>query len=121
MCRFCTIFGRFGGAWPRLVPLDPALKVMAPRPRLIGICVYLLNLKDDVCTDYFQKVHANALHRNLIALEQRNFALATVIPKQLALFQAAILLKKLAKLAHAVILTLRRNSSFLPDCQSRLD
>ena len=66
-------------------------------------------------------MHANALHRNLIALDQRNFALATVIPKQLALFQAAILPKKLAKLAHTVILTLRRNSSFLPECQSRLD
>ena len=50
-----------GGAWPRLTHLDPAMKAMAPRPRLISKCVFLLNLKNDGYTDYFKKVHANSL------------------------------------------------------------
>ena len=41
---------------------------MAPHFRLIGKCVYLLNLKDNVCTDYFQKVHTNSpLHRQTVS------------------------------------------------------
>ena len=35
-------------------------------PRLIRICVYILNLKDNVCIDYFQKVHANSFLHMLI-------------------------------------------------------
>ena len=77
MCQFSAISGgsEGGGAWPRLTPLDPALKVMAPRPRLLGICVIicvicvrLLNVIDDICTDYFPKVHANyPLHRRILS------------------------------------------------------
>ena len=59
ICRFCAIFGRFGGgAWPRLAPLHPPLKIMAPHPRLIRICVYCIptDFKDNICIDYFQKI-----------------------------------------------------------------
>ena len=38
-------FSGSSGAWKRLAPLDPPLKVTAPCPRLIRICVYLQNLK----------------------------------------------------------------------------
>ena len=41
MCRFCVIFGRFGEAWPRFAPLHPPLKVMAIRPWIMRIYVYL--------------------------------------------------------------------------------
>ena len=44
ICRFLCHFRTLWGACPRMTPLDPALKVMAPRPRLIGKCVYLLRL-----------------------------------------------------------------------------
>ena len=51
-----------------MAPLDPPLKVMALRPKLIGICVYLMNSKDDVSTEYFQKVYSNSsLHRRIIS------------------------------------------------------
>ena len=42
LCRFCAIFRRFGGAWPRFAPVDPPFKAMAPHPRLIRICVYTI-------------------------------------------------------------------------------
>ena len=53
LCHFRALLG----AWPRLTPLDPHLKVMPPWPRLIGryICAYLLNLKDNVCTFFPKK------------------------------------------------------------------
>ena len=61
-------FAPFSGALGGMTTFDPFGSGMVPRPRLIGICVYLLNLKDDVCTDYFQKVHANCpLHRRIIS------------------------------------------------------
>ena len=44
ICRFCVIVGRFAGM-AAFGPLDPPLNVMAPRPRLIRICVYLQNFK----------------------------------------------------------------------------
>ena len=37
--QFCVILGHFGGACPRLSHLDPPLNILAPRPRLIGICL----------------------------------------------------------------------------------
>ena len=61
-------FGALSGEWPRLTHLDPALKVKAPRLRLIGKCVCLLNLKDNACTYCFQEVHTNSpLHRQIIS------------------------------------------------------
>ena len=41
----CVPFSGVLGAWPRWAPLDPPLRVMAPRPRLIRISVCLKNLK----------------------------------------------------------------------------
>ena len=41
----CVSFSGALGTWPRWAPLDPPLRVMAPRPRLIRISVCLQNLK----------------------------------------------------------------------------
>ena len=70
ICWFCAIFGRFGGGRDRVWPLWIRLGMSwLPAPaRLIGICVCPLNLKDDVCTDYFQGVQTNCpLHRRIIS------------------------------------------------------
>ena len=66
-----TAFGPFGSAFEGHDSL----------PRLIGIgmcnvhCICLLNLKDDVCTDYFQEVYANCdiLHRQNITDSNKTF------------------------------------------------
>ena len=57
-------FVPFSGAlrsWPRLALLDSPLTVMTPHPRLIltYMCIPT-DIKDDICTDYFQKAHANS-------------------------------------------------------------
>ena len=65
ICRLCDIFGRFGGR-TAFAPLDSPLKVMAPRPRLMRICVHLQNLKTISALIISKKVHANSpLHRQI--------------------------------------------------------
>ena len=57
-------------AWPRLTPLDPALKVMLPRPRLIRICVHIHPEFKTRCLHrlFPKKMHANSsLHRLIIS------------------------------------------------------
>ena len=50
------------GAWPCLAPLGPPLKVMAPRSRLICLCVYLQNLKT-ISAQVISKKCMQILHR----------------------------------------------------------
>ena len=65
-CVDCAVFGRFGGM-TAFGPFGSAFEWHGSLPRLIGIYVYLLNLKDDICAEYFQNVHANSpLHRRII-------------------------------------------------------
>ena len=67
-------FVPFSGAWGDMTafrPFGSAFEGQGSPPPVNSICVYFLNLKDDACTDYFQKVHANyPLHRRIISQVQ---------------------------------------------------
>ena len=92
---FVPFFRHLGGM-AALGPLDPPFKVMAPRPRLIRIYVYLqstytiydipvptqITTEDDICTEYLKKwmqilaCIGKVYHRfkqNVSELESRQF------------------------------------------------
>ena len=68
--HFCVLRGEITA----FDPFNPAFKVMAPCPQLIGKCVYLLNLTHDVCIDNFLKAHTNSLHWQIMSQIQTKYS-----------------------------------------------
>ena len=63
LCHFRALWG----PWPGLASLDLPLRSWLPAPVYTYMCV-LIELKDDIGTEYFQKVYANSsLHRQIIS------------------------------------------------------
>ena len=67
ICRFCAIFGRFGGMAAFGLLGSASEGNGSPPPVNTYMCIPT-EFKDDIFTDYFQKVHANSpLHRQIIS------------------------------------------------------
>ena len=68
ICRFCAIFGRFGDMVAFGLIGSAFEGNGSPPPVNTYMCCIPTEFKDDICTDYFQKVHANShLHRQIIS------------------------------------------------------
>ena len=59
ICRFCAIFRRFGGK-AAFGPLGSASEGNGSPPPVNTYVCTPTEFKDDIFTDYFQKVHANS-------------------------------------------------------------
>ena len=67
ICRFCAIFGRFGDM-AAFDLLGPAFDGHGSPPMVNMYMCTATEFKDVICTDYFQKVHANStLQRQVIS------------------------------------------------------